>query len=172
MENENRFDQSTQALETPSAASQSTPSESQESVQAVTSQQRQAIIIAVLVVLLILVLIGVSIYVLALPSTDTAKVRDIFIIFMAIESLLIGFALVILMIQLARLINLMQNEIKPILNSTQDTLGHLRGTTVFLSENLVEPVIKLNEYMAGFTQLLQVIGLVKKGKGPKTSKGE
>jgi hypothetical protein len=51
-------------------------------------------------------------------------------------------------------------------------MGHLRGTTVFLSENLVGPVIKLNEYMAGFSQLLQVIGLAKKGKRTKTSKGE
>lgn len=172
MENENRYDQSTQALEKPGAASQLTPGESQESEQAAALQQRQTIIIIVLVVLLLLVIISVGIYALAQPTTDTARVRDIFIILMAIESLIIGFALVILMIQLARLINLIQNEVKPILNSTQDTLGHLRGTTVFLSENLVEPVIKLNEYMAGVSQLLQVIGLVKRGKGPKTSKGE
>lgn len=106
--------------------------------------------------------------------TQVTRVRDIFIIFMALESLLIGLALVILMIQMARLINLVQNEIKPILDSTNETVSHLRGTTVFLSDNLVEPVIKLNEYLAGFSQLLQVIGLARKPSKPRsnTPKGE
>jgi hypothetical protein len=172
MENNNKFDQTKHTVETQSPESQlplmqPPPVEPEDA-----PQQPRIVIYAILVALLILILVGGSIYVLAHPNTDTAKVRDIFIIFMALESLLIGFALVILMVQLARLINLMQNEIKPILDSTQDTLGHLRGTTVFLSENLVEPVIKLNEYMAGFSQLLQVIGFGKKVKRTKTSKGE
>ncbi len=172
MDNNNRFDQSKQALETQSASSQPSANEELHAPQPTSPEQRRIMIFIILgVVLFLLILIG-GIYVLALPTTNTEKIRDIFIIFMALKSLLIGFALVILMIQLARLINLLQNEIKPILDSTQDTMGHLRGTTVFLSENLVEPVIKLNEYMAGFSQLLQVIGLAKKGKGTKTSKGE
>lgn len=172
MDNQNRFEQEKQALEEKSIemqteleAGQTTPTES-------SSEQKKILFFVILFVVLLLVLIGAGIYFLVQPTTDTAKVRDIFIIFMALESLLIGFALVILMVQLARLINLLQNEIKPILNSTQDTVGHLRGTTVFLSENLVEPVMKLNEYMAGFTQLLSVVGLAKKGKKTKTSKGE
>jgi hypothetical protein len=61
-----------------------------------------------------------------------------------------------------RLINLLQNEIRPILDSTNETVSTLRGTTAFLSNNLVEPVIKLNEYLAGFSQLLQVMGLGRK----------
>lgn len=172
MENNNRFDQTKQALETQSANPQTPADEEVTQMKGASAEQRRVMIYIILFVVLILILIVGSVYVLALPETKTDKIRDIFIIFMAIESLLIGFALVILMIQLARLINLLQNEIKPIVNSTQDTLGHLRGTTVFLSENLVEPVLKLNEYMAGFSQLLQVVGLAKKRKGPKTSKGE
>ncbi len=58
------------------------------------------------------------------------------------------------------------------LDSTQETIGHLRGTTVFLSNNLVEPVVKLNEYMAGFSQLLSMIGISRKGKKVNTPKGE
>jgi hypothetical protein len=79
------------------------------------------------------------------------------IIFMALEFLVIGAALVILMIQLAVLINLLQNEIKPILNSTNETVNTLRGTVTFLSDNLAEPVIKLNQYMAGFKKLLDLL---------------
>jgi len=78
---------------------------------------------------------------------------------MAFESLLIGAVLVILIIQLARLTNLLQNEIKPILDSTNETVSTLRGTTVFLSNNLSEPLIKLNEYFAGFMKLLDILGI-------------
>ncbi len=98
------------------------------------------------------------------PTTNTAKIRDVFIIFMALQSILTGMTLVVLMIQLARLTNLLQNEIKPILNSTNETLNNLRGTTNFLSDNLVEPVIKLNEYTAGLSQFMVALGLVKRSK--------
>jgi hypothetical protein len=88
------------------------------------------------------------------PGTDTGRVRDIFIIFMALEFLLIGGVMIILIIQLARLTLLLQNEIKPILESTNETANTLRGTTAFLSEHLVEPVLKLNQYMAGLNKIL------------------
>ena len=107
--------------------------------------------------------IVVAIYFLASgPAAATAKVRDIFIIFMALESLLIGAALVVLMIQLASLINLLQNEVKPILKSTSETVNTLRGTTAFLSENLVEPVIKLNSYMAGLKKFFDLFNFFRK----------
>lgn len=104
--------------------------------------------------LLILALIVVGLVLLLQPGTDTGRVRDIFIIFMALEFLLIGIVMVILIIQLARLTLLLQNEIKPILDSTNETANTLRGTTVFLSEHLVEPVLKLNQYMAGLNKIL------------------
>jgi predicted nucleic acid-binding Zn ribbon protein len=104
--------------------------------------------------LLILALIVVGLVLLLQPGTDTERVRDIFIIFMALEFLLIGIVMTILIIQLARLTLLLQNEIKPILDSTNETANTLRGTTVFLSEHLVEPVLKLNQYMAGLNKIL------------------
>jgi membrane protein implicated in regulation of membrane protease activity len=95
-----------------------------------------------------------------LSSPDTvARIRDVFIIFMAFESLLIGGVLVILIVQLARLTNLLQNEIKPILDSTNETVSTLRGTTQFVSEHLSEPIIKLNEYVAALQKLLDLFRL-------------
>jgi hypothetical protein len=64
-------------------------------------------------------------------------------------------------IQVAGLINLLQNEVKPILESTSETVNNLRGTTQFLSENLVEPVIKLNSYLAGLRKILGIFGTKK-----------
>jgi hypothetical protein len=121
------------------------------------SQQRAILIGGIAGAILILALIIGSIFLLASPRTDTARVRDIFIIFMALESIVIGIVLIILVVQLARLINLLQNEIKPILDSTNETVNTLRGTTAFLSDNLVEPVIKLNEYLAALQKLSTIV---------------
>jgi hypothetical protein len=123
---------------------------------------RKMMIGAIIAVIVLLVVIVGGVWLLALPSTDTARIRDIFIIFMAIVSLLIGLTLVILIVQIARLINLLQNEIKPILDSTNETVSNLRGTTAFLSDNLVEPVIKMNEYLAGLSQGLKVLSLTRR----------
>jgi hypothetical protein len=133
--------------------------------------ERKILIGVVVGVIVIVAILVVAIYLLVQPTTDTAKIRDIFIIFMALESLLIGLTLVILIIQVARLINLLQNEVKPILESTNETVSNLRGTTTFLGDNLVEPVIKLNEYIAGLTQFIQVIGLAR-GKPKNKKQGE
>jgi hypothetical protein len=103
-----------------------------------------------------------AVYFLLQPGSPTGTIRDIFIILMAVESLIIGAALVILMIQVASLINLVQNEVKPILQSTSETVNTLRGTTQFLSENLVEPVIKLNSSLAGMRKILELLGIKRK----------
>jgi NADH:ubiquinone oxidoreductase subunit K len=112
---------------------------------------------------LIIALIVTGIVLLSRAGGDTTgKVRDIFIILMALESIVIGVALTILVVQLASLINLLQNEIKPILKSTNDTVNTLKGTTAFLSDNLASPVIKLNSSMAGVKKLFDLIGLFRK----------
>ena len=112
-------------------------------------------------ILLLALLITVVIY-LALPDTNTERIRDIMIIVMALEFMFLGVALLVLIVQLATLLNLLQNEIIPIVESTNETANTLRGTTVFLSENLTEPVIKLNQYLAGLMRLTELIGLTRK----------
>lgn len=113
------------------------------------------LIIAVVVILI--VLIGAAVLLLRADNATTGRVRDVFIIFMALESLVIGVVLIVLIVQLATLINLLQNELKPIIQSTNDTVNTLRGTVAFLSENMTEPIIKLNAYLAGFKQFFEVI---------------
>lgn len=120
-------------------------------------QQRGLIVGLVAGVIIVLALtITALVYLLSpgLTSAETvARIRDVFIIILAFESLLIGAVLVILIIQLARLTNLLQNEIKPILDSTNQTVSNLRGTSQFLSDSLAEPVIKINAYVAALKKL-------------------
>ena len=110
----------------------------------------------------LLVLLIVAIFFLLQPATPTDKIRDVFIIVVALESLVIGVAMIVLVVQLASLINLLQNEVRPILKATNDTVNNLRGTAEFLGENVVEPVVKLNSYLAGLTRMLELMGIKKK----------
>ncbi len=128
-----------------------------------TERQQRNVIIGVSVVLL-LILAGMIWAVITLMSPATpvetvTRIRDVFLIFMALVSLLIGFALVVLIIQVTSLINLLQNEVRPILQATTDTVNNLRGTAEFLGENVVQPVIKLNGYMAGLQRVIELIGI-------------
>jgi len=109
--------------------------------------------------------LGVAVYFLLHPGTSAewvGKLRDVFIIVVALESLVIGVALIVLIVQLASLINLLQNEVRPILKATSETVNNLRGTAEFLGENVVEPVVKLNGYLAGLYRMLELMGIKKK----------
>ena len=123
--------------------------------------QRKLAVIAIIFVLLILGGVIAAVLGLLNENTPTERIRDIFIIFMAFESLVIGAALVILIVQIASLMNLLQNEIKPILDATNETVHTLRGTTTFISENIAEPVIKLNANLAGLQRVLEILGIKK-----------
>jgi hypothetical protein len=122
-------------------------------------QQRTIIIVAVLAIIAIIALIVGAVIYLLQPGTPTDRIRDIFLIFMALESLLIGVALIVLIVQVASLINLLQNEVRPILQATNETVNTLRGTAEFLGENVVQPVIKLNGYLAGLQRVLELMGI-------------
>ncbi len=127
--------------------------------EAVARRRARWLVVAVVAgVLLLLAGVGFAVYGLLQDPGTTANIRDIFIIFLAFESLIIGAALIILILQVASLINLLQNEVRPILQATSETVNTLRGTTEFLSENLVEPVIRLNSYLAGLRRLLHLFG--------------
>ena len=150
--------------DTPAAAPSLTP----EQIAAQKAQERQtrSVIISISAgaVLLLAILIAV-IYLLLrpeMPAETVGKIRDIFIIVVGLETLIIGVALVILLIQLAGLVNLLQNEVRPILQATNETVNTLRGTAEFLGENLVEPVIKLNSYLASIQRVLELMGLKRK----------
>lgn len=75
--------------------------------------------------------------------------RDIFIIALALESCLFGVILVIMLVMIVRLVNMLEFEIKPILEKTDETVGMVRGTTTFVGENVVKPVTKITAYAAG-----------------------
>lgn len=120
---------------------------------------RQRVLVAGGIILVILVLVAAIIAVVGMLRNpgQTANFRDIVIILVAVEAMFIGLAMIILIVQLAKLTALLQNEVKPILQSTSETLNTLRGTTAFLSNNLVQPVIKANSSVAAARRALDLL---------------
>ena len=108
------------------------------------------IVIGVIVTLVVAgLLIALLVYLAANYADTILIVRDIFIIALGLMSCLSGIVLILLLISVIRLINMLEYELKPILLKTNDTLGTIRGTTVFMSENVVKPMTTVSSYVAG-----------------------
>lgn len=84
-------------------------------------------------------------------------IRDIAIIALALQVCLFGLILVIMLIMIVRLVNMLEFEIKPILEKTNETVGMVRGTTTFVGQNVVRPVTKATAYVVGVRKGLQVL---------------
>jgi len=91
-----------------------------------------------------------------------ADVRDIAIIILAIESIVVGVLLILLLSQLRSLTRLLQEEIKPVLDSMQETIGTVKGTTSLVSETIVSPAVKIGGFAAGLRRALEVMLTIKR----------
>ena len=127
-----------------------------------TKNKKTGAIIAIIALVVLLAGLVLGIIALAQPTTDTGKIRDIFIIVLAVESLLLGVALVILVVQLAVLTNLVQNEVKPILESTKEAVSTVKGTSKFISDKAVAPIISVSGFFAGIRKLFEIVGFIKR----------
>lgn len=78
-----------------------------------------------------------------------ATIRDIAIIIIAIQSIVIGVLLGLLVWQVWRLVKMLQNEVQPIIKDAQETVNTVRGTTTFVSDNVVNPVVKTSSTLVG-----------------------
>jgi hypothetical protein len=107
------------------------------------------------VVVLLAVGILSVVVVLWLAVTYPAEIeamRDIFIIALALETCVFGIVLMLMLIMLVRLVNMVEFEIRPVLEQTNETIGTVQGTTRFVSKNVVEPVVRTTSIIAGVRQ--------------------
>ena len=86
-----------------------------------------------------------------------AVVRDLAIILLAVESLVIGVVLIILVWEIRNLAKLLREEIKPILDSADETVRTVRGTTVFVSDTFVNPIVRVSSFVTGVTQAVRIL---------------
>lgn len=84
-------------------------------------------------------------------------IRDLAIIFLALESIATLTLLSILIWQIWRLIKMLQTEILPVIRDAQETVSTVRGTTTFMSDNVVTPVVSAGSKAAGVRRTVQVL---------------
>jgi hypothetical protein len=111
----------------------------------------------VLIAIVVLAIVGLALFGLASHPLLTAVLADIAIITLALVTVIIGLFLIILIFQLQSLIALLRDEIKPILDSTNETVSTVRGTTTFVSDAVVTPMIRVASFTAGVLQTLRTL---------------
>jgi hypothetical protein len=111
----------------------------------------------VLIVIVVMAIIGALVYGLATHPLLTAVVRDIAIITLALVTVILGLFVIVLIFQLQSLIALLRDEIKPILESANETASTVRGTTTFVSDAVVTPMIQVASLAAGVGQTFRTL---------------
>ena len=71
-----------------------------------------------------------------------ATIRDIAIIIIAVQTIVIAALIGILVWQVWRLIKMIQTEVKPVLEDAQDAVKTVRATALFVSDAVVEPTVR------------------------------
>ncbi|MBL7183937.1 MAG: hypothetical protein ISS50_05760 [Anaerolineae bacterium] len=122
----------------------------------------QMALIGILVV--VIVLLVAMCYLLFISPTQTAIIRDISVIILALESIVMLLLLIVVIGMLWWLIQTLERKITPILDTTNETVSNVsemvntaRGTATFVSDTVVSPVIKVVSYASGVKRAIRTL---------------
>jgi hypothetical protein len=90
-------------------------------------------------------------------DSTVATVRDIAIIVLALETIAVNVILILLILEIRSLSRMLRENVSPILKSADETVRTVRGTSVFVSDNVVTPVVRVSSFVAGVSEALRVI---------------
>ena len=115
--------------------------------------------VAAFVILLVLVIFGVLLF---NHPVAAARLRDIFIILLGIQSIFIGLLMIVAVVaiiyvalKMYDLTQFIQNELGPILERVDDTMRTLNSRTTFISDSAVKPVIEVMGWGAAVKAILR-----------------
>ncbi len=91
--------------------------------------------------------------------------RDVAIILVAFETVVIGALLALLTLQVQALVRMLRDEIQPMLASLNETVSTVRGTAQFMSESVVSPTIRAAGLLAGLRRVLAEAGSLVRPSG-------
>lgn len=116
-------------------------------------------------VFVLIFVIGIVVALVTDAQQTAAKfqiIRDLFIIVLSLQGILIIAALAVLILQVARLVNLLQNEVMPILNNARETLNAAKGSVEFVGTNVTDPLIRAGGFLAGARVLFAELGGIRR----------
>jgi membrane-anchored glycerophosphoryl diester phosphodiesterase (GDPDase) len=119
-------------------------------------QMRRRMMLVGIGIAIIAVLVLLS-FALMIAAGVIDEVRDIVIILLAIESLVIGGVTLFLLYQLIMLVTLLREDLIPLIQSAQETVNSARGTTVYVSRKIVVPSAKAATTVARLQAMARVL---------------
>jgi hypothetical protein len=93
-----------------------------------------------------------------------AVLRDILIIALAMQLTLLAAVTTFLIYRLIRLVDWLQEEVRPILSRAQETVNTVHGTSAFLSRRLARPAIEAASMAAGVAYALRTFVRLLRGR--------
>jgi hypothetical protein len=130
---------------------------------------QKMIVIVLITVVAIVALLGIAGFLLY-RSGVTEFLRDIAIIVLAFETLVVIFLLGVMTVLLIYVVLTMEREIKPALDAISETVHTVRGTTTFVSDTVVSPIMTVASTVGAVKGAAQAItGLRPKGRGKRGS---
>lgn len=116
-------------------------------------------ILAILGILIILILMAAA---LAVALTDAESwspliriFRDVFLLILLLEFMLIITAFAILMLQAAGFLIMLKTEVQPILDNARETTRLSKATAQFINSNAVDPLIHIKSFLSGLLAFLR-----------------
>ena len=110
-------------------------------------------------VLLILLLLAAALAA-ALTAAETWApfvqiFRDVFLLLLLLESVLVIAAIAILLLQAAGFLIILRSEVKPILDNARETTRLSKATAQFVNSNALDPLIQIKSFLAGLLAFLR-----------------
>jgi uncharacterized BrkB/YihY/UPF0761 family membrane protein len=123
---------------------------------------RRMVLITTLAPALLFGLMFLVAVIIALADVDGAAaviraIRDLMLVFIALELALIFVAIAVLLVQVSRLLNLLTEEIAPLLDATNETVQAAQNTVDFAGRNVLGPFIDFSGFMT--TLMTLVLGM-------------
>jgi len=131
--------------------------------------KKMIVIVSIAVVVIVALLVVAGFFLYSRPQATTF-LRDIAVIVLVFETLMVIFFLGVMTVLLIYVILTLEREIKPVLDATSETVYTVRGTTTFVSDAVVSPIMKAASIVGAVRGAAQAIaGLRPKGRGKRGS---
>ncbi|WP_322801652.1 hypothetical protein [Thermoflexus sp.] len=93
-----------------------------------------------------------------------AVLRDILIIALTFQLILLGAVTIVLIYRLIRLVDWLEQEVQPILQRARETVDTVYGTSAFLGRRLARPTIEAASVAAGVAHALRTLIRLLRGR--------
>lgn len=99
---------------------------------------------------------------LEVTALRTSYLRDILLILIILEGIIIISGLSILIIQISRIVNMVKKEVTPVIFNAQQTMKTAKVTAEFVGDNVTEPIVQTGAFVAGLRVLIRELGGIRR----------